>query len=574
MDNDSIKKINASQNEEEQYQLLVNLYQLNKLKLEDIKSYKEYKLRFNESSLNRLALAINDDKNDDFFGGKEAANEIYKIAIELGSSWAKYRYAVNILDKESLNLLDIEEAIGLLQKANKEDNSIQTSYQLGHAYFLLKNYKLVYKHFSLLSEEEKSRKIDTYYDKYIIPVNNALLENFSTLYKKLFSIDEENVNKFLFEEDNSKKNGGGALLSENKRQCQSIQHFFSSRRTTEGSTFHVATELQANRSANKGATLKIIDVTGIPTRRLITAELSTIETNFDFLGRNYDVNKLLKNISWTIDYTDYKRRNGKQYKKHYGHLETVNLGGSVIQYRHRIDAHQNQIGDYVMINLGTCEHIFKKLYDLTLISIKKNKKSVKKKDKEKEKKLAQWMLRYAKNGTPVTLNELRELKITASQKQLNDLHHIFYHCFVKEVVRWMNPLDTANELPFAIAQARAIKLIAEGHLSLQDVFKQNVPYGIFNGTYNGINIRPVERKIKAINKLYFKKILQYHDKDDTTDKVEQFREQQSQAPVIATRSQLHNELSAFYGGGDDTDDEGYDSDTAEALYPNLKKLSI
>lgn len=47
-------------------------------------------------------------------------------------------------------------------------------------------------------------------------------------------------------------------------------------------------------------------------------------------------------------------------------------------------------------------------------------------NQENEKEMARWMLRYAKNGQPVTLPELQGMFPKPTKRSLRRLHAIFY----------------------------------------------------------------------------------------------------------------------------------------------------
>lgn len=344
-----------------------------------------------------------------------------------------------------------------------------------------------------------------------------------------------------------------AFSKELQRQVQTEKHFFSAARTQKQKTREMALLLQDNRMLTDAKDVKLISVSGIPARRMITAELSTIKASLEIHGRGDGYNT---NLGWNS--VNSKRKTLYFPHEQKANLEKVLLGNSEIRYRHKIHPHCNHMGDYHMEDLGSYKNIICDINSVTGTTA--GNKQV-----EKEKQLAALMLRFSKTGKAVTLEELKQLKAAANEDAVIKINRIFYHCFVKEIVRWMQPKDPSHELPLAIAQLRAVKLIQIDILCMEDVFAQFAPYGVFTGKEIGKNIDEVRKKIRLINSLYLESILK--EKPEGMVQHMTFFKQHKDAEFITTRAQLHRELQETYGAESDTDDEGYDSDTAEILYP-------
>lgn len=342
-----------------------------------------------------------------------------------------------------------------------------------------------------------------------------------------------------------------AEAKEFQRQVQTEKHFFSSHRTKEEQTQGKALALQANRLATEEKEIKDVSVDGIPVRRMITAENSTITASLEVFGR--------KGSDYSTEYGWHvaKVEEYKGYEIKRGHWEKVKMGDSDVVYRQRTNPHRNHVGDYFMKDLGEYKDIISTLNSITGT----NAEGV---QVDNEKKLATCMLKYTQKGTVLTLARLRQIKAEATEQDVIDLNRIFYHCFVKEIVRWMQPRDENHELPFPTAQRRAVKLIEMGHLSINDVFSQYAPYGVFTGKNIGENIEVVRNKIRRINRLYVEAALK--PEPGHFKKHMRFFKDHENGVLVTTRQQLHLELREGYGGASDTDGEGYDSDTAHRLY--------
>lgn len=326
------------------------------------------------------------------------------------------------------------------------------------------------------------------------------------------------------------------------------KRFFNPRRTTSVQTERVAIQLQLNRLSK---TSRISDFTNIPLRRMITAERSTIDASQAILssgvlsGRN--------KLGWVVT-SDNK-----------GIEESIRMGDSTIKYYQKPSAFPNHLGNYY---LTVDESSTASYSDICQFLEKIAGSTSENPSKENEIKLADDMLRYAKAGEPMTLDRLKAIYPSAAQTHVNQCNQIFYHIFVKENARWMASLSEQFDIPAAIIQARAVKLIAGGFIPIRDVFQHNAPYGVMTGVNLFTNHTEVKQKIKNINKLYNEKIFRPKLKSE----VQNFLNYPD-AMLIASCKQLRNELVDTYGGGSDTDEgSGYTSSDEECR--ELAKILI
>jgi hypothetical protein len=308
--------------------------------------------------------------------------------------------------------------------------------------------------------------------------------------------------------------------NEIERQYAVQRHFFNPARTSKSETKSLASTLLQYRFAEDTTSRFVLDASGIITRRVITAERAVLEASI----KNSDVSR-----------PQSKSRNRLGWVE--GKKETVKLGATEISYKHT-PQHPNHLGNFYMILPGTASGDYEEILTILLALAKSGRTTP---NKPKEQALANIMLAYAKKGKPIQLNVLRNINSAAIQSDCDKLNAICYLVFVKEVTRRMVCRDGVCEFPVAIMQARTLKLISRGALSLTDVFSTDASYGIATGKNLTNNIADVQNKMERINKLYAEVIYKQNTPDSSS-------------------SQLHEELLNTYGGNSDTDGRGYTSD--------------
>ncbi|MCC2666842.1 MAG: putative OTU-like cysteine protease [Gammaproteobacteria bacterium] len=137
-------------------------------------------------------------------------------------------------------------------------------------------------------------------------------------------------------------------------------------------------------------------------------------------------------------------------------------------------------------------------------------------DPESEKKLAHLFLAYARTGQPITTALLKNnnLVVFAHKRdrvqQLHYLNRVCYLTTVKEVSRRMHPGSredgsSIEELPIGVAHAMALRLIADGHLSMKDVFDSNARFGLPTATNlsNERKIGLAKEKLNTLTTLFY-----------------------------------------------------------------------
>jgi hypothetical protein len=324
-----------------------------------------------------------------------------------------------------------------------------------------------------------------------------------------------------------------ARRKEMLRQYHVQKRFFDPKRTHKSGTKSIAEHLQADRltAENNTDPLPLHD---IPTRRIITAERSSIEASKNTLGLGSSFNGR-NQLGW-INRKD----------------EKVKLQELTIKYDQNPGTYPNHLGNYYIVVPGMNSADYCEILPF-LQKLTQSKDELP--HKENEKTLANLMLNYAKTGKPISIEQLQALNQDVTEGDTNAFNTVCYHVFVKEIARRMPSAEDKYDFPAAIITARAVKLITAGHLTLQDVFAPDAPYGVVTGTLLYNNHEKVKLKINRVNRLYNELIY----KSNYYQQLSSYFELHPKASIIASRQQLRHELQETYGGNSDTDGEGYSS---------------
>ena len=324
-----------------------------------------------------------------------------------------------------------------------------------------------------------------------------------------------------------------ARRKEMLRQYHVQRRFFDPKRTHKSKTKSIAEHLQADRLTTENNT-NPLPLQDIPTRRIITAERSTIEASKNTLGLGSSF-KERNQLGW-INIKD----------------EEVKLQEFTIKYVQNPGTYPNHLGNYYIVVPGMNSADYCEILPF-LQKLTQSKDELP--HKENEKALANLMLNYAKTGKPISLEQLQALNQDVTEQDTNAFNTVCYHIFVKEIARRMPSAENKYDFPAAIITARAVKLITAGHLTLQDVFAPDAPYGVVTGTLLYKNHEKVKLKINRVNRLYNELIY----KPNYYQQLSSYFELHPKASIIASRQQLRHELQETYGGNSDTDGEGYSS---------------
>ncbi len=224
----------------------------------------------------------------------------------------------------------------------------------------------------------------------------------------------------------------------------------------------------------------------------------------------------------------------------------VIAGGSLINI-----ANSGRMKDWIR-QLGKYNEILDSLYEIT----GKNNPAA-------EKELAKLMLDYARLGKAITADDLKEKGLgtngliysimrrvvkpgvnpqdAARDCLAQQLNSICFLVFILEIFRRKYNKTAITDLPFAIAQARAMKLlIADQQMRMAYIFGPDSNFGIATGENLSNKKDDLIKKLNRINLRYFKI---YQPSDEAA---QDFLAQNPDGIVIPTKEELHQELLGVY----------------------------
>ncbi len=232
----------------------------------------------------------------------------------------------------------------------------------------------------------------------------------------------------------------------------------------------------------------------------------------------------------------------------YGPKERYQVGASVTESEHRTSPKRNRLGDSYLRQFGSYSNdIYPFLNKLC------------NQDLDKEKQLATWMIRYGKNHESVSIAELQTIYPKATQAHVNSFNHICFLIMEKEQMQWHSAVEPEYLLGMTVAQARALILIKEGYLSLKEVFKNEVFFGVYSQKELLDHPERVKDACEHIEEMYTAYLKTKYASQYLTFFKGTLKEGGTPECVL-TREQAHQDLKAVYGGESDTENEGYESD--------------
>lgn len=293
-------------------------------------------------------------------------------------------------------------------------------------------------------------------------------------------------------------------------------------------------QLQINFSDNRyGKSKSPLTITDIPARRLITADVSSVEESIQKSGGVMQLRtqgNIQKNLKWPFKTSTY----GDSYAWHelrhdnskfiYTHKPVPgHLGGFFMPILPKKNSYSDIIG---FINEFTQEDIYRERF------------------------LARCMIFFSNSGQPFPKVAFRQMGINLTNDQYELLTKICYLTSVKEITRRMatgqrSDGSEVKVLPFALAHARALKLIREGYLHMNQVFSEDAEFGLPTG--KSITTSSYEEsleKVRKINALYTK----YREWVNSNKRYITVNESSSE-------KEMKQELLDTYGGYGDSDDE-------------------
>jgi len=327
------------------------------------------------------------------------------------------------------------------------------------------------------------------------------------------------------------------------------QTFFNIARQRKKKTHQLRKQLQDNR---KSAAPKPVDVTGVSARQLITADAAGIKASIQEAGGEDKLTTrtgIDKNLPWAKK-TDTDGRTSYN-------VQVLNHSGTRIAYKHTPTP--GHLGGFYMYDTAEGKGNYDDIIQLI--------NSITGKDPKKEAILARCMLNYAKTGQLASKEELAKNGINPTDSQYNCFKRVCLLTSVKEVVRRLVPgLQSSKRpttlFPFALTHYRALDLISHGHLSMQEVFSADAPYGLATGkgiTSTEEGLKKAHEKIKRVNRLYNENILL-----KTHPEAQDIILNNPFGFISGRAEEMHQELRKACGGASDTDGITYLSDKEAA----------
>lgn len=321
------------------------------------------------------------------------------------------------------------------------------------------------------------------------------------------------------------------------RKLEVEGRFFNPARTRNHQVLELAQSLVQNRRAISNDNVIPMKAENIPSgRAVITAEWATQRlTNF-LEASAYCFSGWLKGE--------------KGSSKYACHEKMVFTERSYAEYGQNVSPYPNRLGNCFFFNAGTYADIFRQLSQITQGK------------QDRERQLAKLMIAFTKTLAPVTPSILRdvfEVNKNEAEEQANSLNIVLYLILIKETTQWLSATEEDCQLAFTVSMARALILLREGYLRLEELFSPNAQYGIFvlTGLYSMMK-KHVRPRINAIDRMYNEYII------DASEEARRRRIRCSRHPAqfffVASRQQMRRDLQEVYGGDSDTDGEGYDSD--------------
>lgn len=291
-------------------------------------------------------------------------------------------------------------------------------------------------------------------------------------------------------------------------------------------------------TADNAAMAQVLN--GIPTDELDSAQAIIERTPFYNAG--YEENGR-PNANWS------RERFGYQLGVDQGSRNKVPEEMAVCIQQKPVSGH---LANFYMSGIGDygdgSKNILGKIYKMT------KPDPTSESDPGMEQQLAHLFLNFLKTGDPITDEMLinRGFREFSTKKERVDrillLNRILFLTGIKEITRRMSGSNV--DLPLAIAYSQGLRMIADGHLTMRDIFDKSARYGLptVSNMQNPQMCKLAKNKLIELNRLYAK---EYPQQD-------------------FTREDYHQILLNTYGGADDSDGEEYESSDEEIENSHFK----
>jgi hypothetical protein len=292
----------------------------------------------------------------------------------------------------------------------------------------------------------------------------------------------------------------------------------------------------------ENSALSPLNLVGISSRMLITAERVFQEATIILSGESGVVLGISRERgnSW-----EKFERSGTNW---FGPVERYQVANTEIKAEHRTSPKRQRLGDSYMPQHGKYSgDIYPFLSKLASNS------------NNNEKLIAKYLIRFSRTHQAVTLGELQDFYQSADENDVNKFNQIAFLIMEKEQGQWHSATDERYQLGMSVAQARALKMLEAGFLSLDEVFNNDAPFGVYSHTGIIDSPKNVAKACQRIDELYARFVLSQSQNDSMRFFKSQIKEQEKRTPIL-TRQQAHQDLHYVYGGETDSDGEGYDTD--------------
>lgn len=330
------------------------------------------------------------------------------------------------------------------------------------------------------------------------------------------------------------------------RRHATERHFFNPSRSQKSKELLALTEkiIDQRFSISNDENDPVI-LTGTSTRLLITAERIFQEAVIALSGTHSQLGiPVSRQKPWSIN-----QGWGPSGTTDYGPVENYQVGDTIIKIEHRADPKSQRLGDSFFPQLGTySSNIFPFL-----------KKISNDGDSESEQNIAKLMIQYSRTHQPIALETLQDIYKEAEKEDVDHFNRICCLIMSKEQGQWHSASSPDFQLGMSVSQARCLIMIEAGFLSFEEAFKNNAIFGVYSHTGLANSCEDVAKSCRYIDDLYLVFLQAQHQQDYV-----RFFKSHVKAPtahtIALTRTQAHQDLQYIYGGGSDTDGEGYDSD--------------
>ncbi|MDF2941053.1 MAG: hypothetical protein K0R66_1695, partial [Gammaproteobacteria bacterium] len=238
-------------------------------------------------------------------------------------------------------------------------------------------------------------------------------------------------------------------------------------------------------------------------------------------------------------------------ESHYGPEELYMVGSTPIRVRHSADPNPQRLGHSYMPTHGSYDSIYSGVLTKLIHD-----------NADNEKTLASYIIRYGRSHQTVSIEELKALNPEANNIDLERFNQFCFLIMSKEQSQWLSASKEVYQLGMTVSQARCLIMLEAGFIKFEEAFKNDARFGVYSQKEILSCPEKVEKACKAIEALYIEYL-----KTHRAGQYLAFYKRNLGKPaveLVLTRKQAHEDLVYVYGGEDDTDGEGYDTDLSIA----------